>query len=124
MTFIGPRPPLRCHVEACPELYKIVLSDLPGITGLATVLVHRREERLLSRCRSASETEEVYRAHCIALKARLDGIYRRNQCLSLDLFILWRTLLAILPFPRAKAASIGASDGVQKFRPRDALEPA
>lgn len=97
--FIGPRPPLRRHVIACPEEYGKVLSAVrPGITGLSTVMVHRREERLLSRCRTAAETEAVYLACCLPLKLRLDTLYAKRRGLMLDLIILWRTFTRLSAF--------------------------
>ncbi len=93
LRFIGPRPPLRRYVEAYPDLYRRVLGETPpGITGLATVTVHRREERLLSACRDPAEADRVYRERCIPVKARLDLIYRRNRGIALNAIILFRTL--------------------------------
>ena len=90
--FVGPRPPTPRHVAARPLQYRQLLSRCrPGITGLATVVVHRREERLLSRCRSAAETETVYLRRCLPAKLRLDMIYARNRSLLLDARIIWRT---------------------------------
>ena len=92
MCFIGPRPPLRRYVEAYPELYARVLEDTPpGITGLATVMVHRREERLLSVCRDLAEADRVYRSRCIPIKARLDLIYRERRGVLLNMLVLYRT---------------------------------
>lgn len=97
--FIGPRPPLRRHFDAFPERYKAVLSATrPGITGLSTVMVHRREERILSRCRSAAETEAMYLAHCLPIKLRLDMLYARKRSGVLDLLILWWTIARLSPF--------------------------
>lgn len=98
IRFIGPRPPLRKHVEACPRRYRRLLaSTRPGITGLATVMVHAREERLLSACRTAEETELVYQRRCLPVKLRLDMIYQRKRSLVLDLMVLWRTFARLLP---------------------------
>ena len=115
IRFIGPRPPLRRYVEAYPEIYAQVLSAKPGITGLATVLVHRRERRILERCRSATETDQVYRRACIPLKARLDRLYMRRRSLWLDAFVIYRTFAGLLPTsgraPRdivAKHQTVGA----------------
>ncbi|MGR3515367.1 MAG: sugar transferase [Paracoccaceae bacterium] len=108
IVFIGPRPPLRRHVEARPDEYRHLLGVMrPGITGLSTVLVHRREERILSKCRSASETERVYLRHCLPLKLRLDRIYAKRQGFGLDLLILWRTVLRMFEFTQfAPAVSV------------------
>lgn len=91
MRFIGPRPPLRRYVQSHPDLYRRVLLSKPGITGLATVMLHQREDRILSRCQTAEETDRAYRAHCIAPKARLDLLYQRRQSVGLDILILFWT---------------------------------
>ncbi|MWD27068.1 sugar transferase [Aquicoccus sp. SCR17] len=89
MSFVGPRPPLRRYVEMFPALYGRVLRCRPGITGLATLVYHRTEERLLAPCSSAEETERVYVARCVPAKARLDLIYgaRRNVCWDFRLMV-------------------------------------
>jgi lipopolysaccharide/colanic/teichoic acid biosynthesis glycosyltransferase len=95
MSFVGPRPPLRQYVEAFPALYAEVLACRPGVTGLATLVFHRHEERILASCASSEDTNRVYMRRCIPRKARLDLIYRRRQSLCLDLAILLRTLAAV-----------------------------
>ena len=105
MRFIGPRPPLPKYVNAYPELYNAVLKTPPGITGLATVMLHRREQRLLSRCTSSEAADRLYREHCIPLKARLDILYQSRRSLRLDLFILGRTLSGLFPRPFTKLGS-------------------
>lgn len=95
MSFVGPRPPLRQYVEAFPGLYAEVLCCRPGVTGLATLVFHRHEERLLAGCASAEETDSVYVRRCIPRKARLDLIYRRRRTLCFDLAILARTVAGV-----------------------------
>jgi len=102
MSFVGPRPPLREYVERFPDLYARVLACRPGITGLATLVYHRHEERLLSRARSAAETDRIYARACVPRKARLDLLYRRHRSPGLDLWIMWRTFLAVLPGNRGR----------------------
>lgn len=75
MSFVGPRPPLRLYVERFPELYAEVLQCRPGITGLATLVYHRHEARILASCRTAEETDAVYSRRCVPWKGRLDIIY-------------------------------------------------
>ena len=89
ISFVGPRPPLRRYVEMFPDLYADVLKSRPGITGLATLLYHAREERLLATCRTAEETEAVYTRICVPAKARLDLIYqeKRNVCWDFRLMV-------------------------------------
>ncbi|WP_127112551.1 sugar transferase [Shimia sediminis] len=97
MSLVGPRPPLPHYVERYPKIYGPVLQSRPGVTGLATLVFHRHEERLLSHCKTPQETEETYVRVCIPRKARLDQIYANNRSLRLDIWILWQTLRKILP---------------------------
>lgn len=93
MSFVGPRPPLRVYVEDYPEIYGKVLKSRPGLTGLATITYNRHETLLLSKSRSAEETEAIYRRACVPRKARIDLIYQRHQSLGLDIWILFRTFV-------------------------------
>ncbi|MFW5678409.1 MAG: sugar transferase [Rhodosalinus sp.] len=97
MSFVGPRPPLRRYVEAFPELYAEVLRARPGVTGLATVLYHAEEERLLAPCRTAAETDAVYSRRCVPRKARLDRIYAARRSVCSDLWLMFATILKRLP---------------------------
>lgn len=98
MSIVGPRPPLRCYVEDYPELYAAVLQSRPGITGLASLVFHAHEERLLAACTTPEETDTVYRRRCIPAKARLDMIYARHRTLCWDLALIGQT--AAKPFCR------------------------
>lgn len=91
MSFVGPRPPLRIYVERFPELYAGVLKNRPGITGLASLVYHAHEERLLALCTSAAETDAVYSRRCVPRKARLDLIYQQRQNVCFDLLLIWQT---------------------------------
>ncbi|ALG91645.1 MULTISPECIES: sugar transferase [Actibacterium] len=91
MSFVGPRPPLRLYVERFPALYGEVLRSRPGITGLATLVYHSHEERLLARCKTAEDTDAVYSRACVPRKARLDLIYQKHQSLCGDIALLWQT---------------------------------
>ena len=101
MSFVGPRPPLRRYVEMRPDLYAQVLRNRPGVTGLATLVYHRTEERLLAPCRDAAETEAVYLRRCVPAKGRLDLIWARNRDLCFDARLIWLTLSRL--FRRSKA---------------------
>jgi len=92
ISFVGPRPPLRQYVERFPTLYARVLASRPGVTGLASLLYHRHEERMLAPCRTATETDAVYARRCVPAKARLDLIYQNRRSLSVDIWLLWRTM--------------------------------
>ncbi|APE42048.1 sugar transferase [Sulfitobacter alexandrii] len=92
LSFVGPRPPLREYVERFPEIYGEVLKSRPGVTGLATIRFHKHEERLLARCQTAAETDDVYCRICVPRKARLDLIYQRNQSTCYDFDLVFQTI--------------------------------
>ncbi|MBF9035145.1 sugar transferase [Rhodobacterales bacterium HKCCE2091] len=96
MSFVGPRPPLRRYVERHPDLYDRVLACRPGLTGLATLVYHRAEARILAACRSEAETDATYSRRCVPRKARLDMIYADHASVPFDLWILGRTVRTVI----------------------------
>ncbi|TBN53084.1 sugar transferase [Paracoccus sediminis] len=98
MSFVGPRPPLREYVERFPAIYSQVLKSRPGVTGLATLIYHRHEDRILARCKSAEATELAYYRRCLPAKLKIDLIYQRHRDLRLDLWIMWNTLKIVLGY--------------------------
>jgi len=92
MSFVGPRPPLREYVERFPATYAKVLACRPGLTGLATLLCHAHEARLLARTANREESAALYARILVPRKARLDLIYQRRRCLRFDLWLIARTL--------------------------------
>ncbi|WP_397541509.1 sugar transferase [Roseovarius salis] len=92
MSFVGPRPPLRRYVELRPDIYAEVLRNRPGVTGLATLTYHAREERLLAGCRGPQETETVYLSRCVPAKARLDLFWARRRSLCYDTALMFETV--------------------------------
>ncbi|MEO0752875.1 MAG: sugar transferase, partial [Pseudomonadota bacterium] len=96
MSFVGPRPPLRRYVDLCPDIYAKVLRNRPGVTGLATLHYHWREERLLASCKTPEETNRIYLNRCVPAKARLDLLWARNRSLCFDIALIWRTSARVL----------------------------
>ncbi|RDW11754.1 sugar transferase [Paracoccus thiocyanatus] len=96
MSFVGPRPTIREYVERYPAVYGQVLKSRPGVTGLATLIYHRHEDRILRRCKSAEATEAAYARRCLPTKLKIDLIYQKNRSLAMDLWIIWRTVLIVL----------------------------
>ncbi|MGJ8629237.1 MAG: sugar transferase [Sulfitobacter sp.] len=92
LSFVGPRPPLREYVERFPDIYGKVLKSRPGVTGLATIRFHKHEERLLSRCETPLETDDIYCRICVPRKAKLDLIYQRNQSTCYDFDLVFQTI--------------------------------
>ena len=76
MGFIGPRPNVVAEVESYEGWHRKRLEILPGITGLAQI-----------NGRSSLTFDEI---------VRYDIEYAGNECLALDLLILWRTLPEVL----------------------------
>jgi lipopolysaccharide/colanic/teichoic acid biosynthesis glycosyltransferase len=92
LSFVGPRPPLREYVERFPQIYDQVLKSRPGVTGLATIKFHKHEDRLLSRCTTSEQTDDVYCRICIPRKARLDLLYQRDQNVCYDFDLVFQTI--------------------------------
>ncbi|MDO5620448.1 MAG: sugar transferase [Paracoccus sp. (in: a-proteobacteria)] len=96
MSFVGPRPPLPEFVERFPALYAQVLKSRPGVTGLATLIYHRHEDRIMARCTTPEATEAAYYRRCLPAKLRIDLIYQRRRTLALDLWVIWHTVKIVL----------------------------
>ncbi|MGJ8596829.1 sugar transferase [Sulfitobacter sp.] len=92
LSFVGPRPPLREYVERFPDIYNEVLKSRPGVTGLATIRFHKHEDRLLARCETAEQTDDVYCRICVPRKAKLDLIYQRRQNMCYDFDLVFQTI--------------------------------
>ncbi len=92
MSFVGPRPPLRIYVQDYPEIYESVLRSRPGVTGLATLRIHRYEANALAKCITAEETDHVYRKRCIPKKAAVDLMYQCHTSICFDMKIIWKTI--------------------------------
>jgi exopolysaccharide biosynthesis polyprenyl glycosylphosphotransferase len=76
MSLVGPRPALPSEVEQYDEWVRNRLQVKPGVTGLWQV---------------SGRTETSFSDY-----VRYDLFYIQNWSLSLDLWILWRTLRAVL----------------------------
>lgn len=115
ISFVGPRPPLRQYVERFPAIYTQTLRNRPGVTSIASLLFAEHEPKLLSRCLTAEQTDDMYARVFAPRKARVDLIYQRHQSLGFDLWLIIVTAMRVLGlwrkgrFPR----------GPQIFRPRD-----
>ncbi|MDO5647204.1 sugar transferase [Paracoccus sp. (in: a-proteobacteria)] len=96
MSFVGPRPPLPEYVERFPNVYAQVLKSRPGATGLATLIYHRHEDRILARCLTPQATEAAYYRRCLPTKLKIDLIYQREWSMRLDLWIIYNTLRIVV----------------------------
>lgn len=96
MGLVGPRPPLRAHVEAHPALYAHVLCVRPGLTGLATLACHPHEALLLARCATTEDAEALYARLLIPRKARLDMLWLARRSFWGDMALIGRTGLRLV----------------------------
>ncbi len=76
MSLVGPRPIVRAEVPKYHSYYRYYKAVRPGVTGLWQV---------------SGRNNVSY-----AKRVRLDAAYARKWCLALDLWILWRTIPAVL----------------------------
>jgi lipopolysaccharide/colanic/teichoic acid biosynthesis glycosyltransferase len=97
MSMVGPRPDLAEYVAQLPQQLRGVLYLRPGITGWAT-LRYRNEEQSLANVPACCLNEFYVRA-LLPRKARLDWAYGQRATLWTDLFVLARTVLAIMKRP-------------------------
>lgn len=88
MSFVGPRPEVPRYVEMFRDEYADLLQVRPGITDLAS-LEYRHESELLG---AAADPESVYVREILPHKIRLSREYLRRSSLSLDLWLIVRTV--------------------------------
>jgi lipopolysaccharide/colanic/teichoic acid biosynthesis glycosyltransferase len=93
MSIVGPRPELSRYVDLYPrEKRKLILSVRPGITDLASI-AYRDESAMLS---GADDPEERYISEIMPAKLEYCCCYVTQRSMKLDLFIIWRTVAAVL----------------------------
>jgi lipopolysaccharide/colanic/teichoic acid biosynthesis glycosyltransferase len=102
LSLVGPRPPLRAYVERFPDIYDRVLQSRPGVTGLASLVFAAHETRLLARCTTPAQTDDVYARICVPRKARIDLIYQRHQSVAFDFWLITVTGLRLIRVMRGK----------------------
>jgi lipopolysaccharide/colanic/teichoic acid biosynthesis glycosyltransferase len=76
MSVVGPRPIVASEVPKYDSYFRYYKSVRPGVTGLWQI---------------SGRSNVSY-----AKRVRLDAAYARKWCLALDLWILWRTVPAVL----------------------------
>jgi len=101
MSLVGPRPEDPKYVALYTPEQRRVLSALPGMTSLAT-LVYWREEEVLNW----ATLEDVYVNVVMPKKLHLDLEYIDHRSFLVDLDILSRTALALAPLIRWSAPDV------------------
>lgn len=94
MSLVGPRPQIPKYMPFYPEIYKEVLSVRPGITGLASIKFHEREERMLEE--AGVDAEEIYTYKILPRKFHYNLFYVRKNTIFFDLKIMWWTVKGML----------------------------
>ncbi|MFN3915275.1 MAG: sugar transferase [Aquabacterium sp.] len=93
MSLVGPRPEVPRYVAHYPaELRDKVLSVRPGITDIASI-EYRDESAVLAR---AADPEQAYIHEVLPHKLALAAQYVDRSSVGLDLWLIWRTLVAIV----------------------------
>ena len=93
MSLVGPRPEVPRYVAHYPaELREKVLSVRPGITDIASI-EYRDESAVLAR---ATDPEHAYVHEVLPHKLALAARYVERSSLWLDVWLIWRTVLAIV----------------------------
>jgi lipopolysaccharide/colanic/teichoic acid biosynthesis glycosyltransferase len=96
MSLVGPRPEVPQYVNLFTEEEKRILSVRPGITDWAC-LWNSDEGALLA---GSTNPDKDYMEKIRPEKIRLQLKYVREQSFRIDLAILLRTAMAIMPFRR------------------------
>lgn len=93
MSLVGPRPEVPRYVAHYPAgLREKVLSVRPGITDIASI-EYRDESSVLAR---AADPERAYIDEVLPHKLALAARYVERSSLWLDVWLIWRTVVAIV----------------------------
>ena len=93
MSLVGPRPEVPRYVAHYPaDLREKVLSVRPGITDIASI-EYRDESAVLAR---ATDPERAYIDEVLPHKLALAARYVERSSLWLDVWLIWRTVVAIV----------------------------
>ena len=93
MSLVGPRPEVPRYVAHYPAAVRDkVLSVRPGITDIASI-EYRDESAVLAR---AADPEQAYIHEVLPHKLALAAQYVDRSSVGLDLWLIWRTLVAIV----------------------------
>ena len=112
MSVVGPRPEDPIFVEMRQAEYEQILSVKPGITGLSQLAFAREMEIL-------DEDDRIgdYVRRLMPQKMSLDGLYVTRRSLSMNLRIIWWTVVAIA-LRREVAVSRSTGEMNLRRRPR------
>ena len=92
MSFVGPRPEVPFYTDMYSEDERAILSVRPGITDFAT-LWNSNEGEVLA---GSDDPERTYMERIRPTKIRLQLEYVERQSFWTDVFIIWRTVTAVV----------------------------
>lgn len=97
MGFVGSRPQSPRYVKRHKNAYTQLLMHRPGLTGLGTLMCVRREGRILAKCRTPLQTEQMYERYCLQPRNQADILYAANRTIMSDIYMLMATGFRFLP---------------------------
>ena len=92
MSLVGPRPEVPKYTEFYKDKWDEVLTVRPGITGLATVKLSRKEYRILA---NSKNPEKDYIERILPEKLKVDLDYIKHRNLANNISIILKTFLRI-----------------------------
>lgn len=102
MSLVGPRPELPEYVESYDPQQRRVLDVRPGITDIASIRF-RHEEELL---RHSPDLDRFYREVLLPQKLALNLEYMQKISLPFDVYLIFRTLVALFVSESAKKENL------------------
>jgi lipopolysaccharide/colanic/teichoic acid biosynthesis glycosyltransferase len=115
MSVVGPRPEDPVFVALRPAEYEQILRVRPGITGLSQLAFAREMEIL-----DPNDRVGDYVRRLMPQKMSLDALYVTRRTLSMNLWIVWWTIVAIVL--RREVAVDRASGGLNLRRRPPSLQ--
>jgi len=94
MSLVGPRPQTPKYVDIYPEIYARINVIRPGITGLASIKFHEKEEQMLLD--AGDQADDVYIQKILPMKFRYNLFYVSHYGLWFDIKIIWWTIVGML----------------------------
>ncbi|NER94667.1 MAG: sugar transferase [Symploca sp. SIO1B1] len=91
MSFVGYRPEVPKYVDLYTTEQRVIFQIRPGLTDLASIKF-RNESDLLA---TAEEPEKLYISSIMPRKLELNRQYLGKKSLLFDVFIIFKTFLAI-----------------------------
>jgi lipopolysaccharide/colanic/teichoic acid biosynthesis glycosyltransferase len=94
MSLVGPRPEIPEYVNEF-ILYNSVLTVRPGITDYASIKYKNEEEILFKAKKNGMDMIEYYKEVILFDKIKLNLKYIKQKSLTIDLFIIIKTLMCL-----------------------------